>query len=112
VKIGSNWTEFPEESLWLKGCRFTVMQIFTVAFILYVLQYTCTCDEKRLRNITYLLLNFLMVTMDPLNGVSHNIAVCKNISTTLNKDLLYLFQLIQIILRFKCQAVSFVEAFI
>jgi hypothetical protein len=31
-----------------------------------------------------------MVKMDPLNGVLHNIAVYKNVSMTLNKDLLYI----------------------
>jgi hypothetical protein len=31
-----------------------------------------------------------MVKMDPLNVVSHNVAVDRNLSTTLNEDLLYL----------------------
>jgi hypothetical protein len=30
-----------------------------------------------------------MLKMDPLNGVSHNFAVCKNVTMTLNEDLLY-----------------------
>jgi hypothetical protein len=35
-----------------------------------------------------------MVKIDPLNVDSHNVAVCKNISTTLNEDLLYLYGLL------------------
>jgi hypothetical protein len=40
-------------------------------------------SEERLRNITYLFLKFLMVKIDSLN-----VAVYKNVTTMLNKDLL------------------------
>jgi hypothetical protein len=40
-------------------------------------------------NVTYLFLTFIMVKVDPLNGVSYNVAVYKNVSRTLNEDLLY-----------------------
>jgi hypothetical protein len=43
--------------------------------------------EKGLRNVIYLFLKFLMLKIDPLNVVSYNVAVYKNI-TTLNEDLL------------------------
>jgi hypothetical protein len=35
--------------------------------------------EERLWNVTYLLLMFVMVKVDPLNGVSYNVAVYKDI---------------------------------
>jgi hypothetical protein len=41
------------------------------------------------RNVTCLFLKFLMVKVDPPNVVSHNVTVCKGVSTTLKKDLLY-----------------------
>jgi len=46
-------------------------------------------SEERLRNLTYSFLKFLVVKAYPLNVVSHNIAVYKNITMTLNEDLLY-----------------------
>jgi hypothetical protein len=33
---------------------------------------------------------FLVVKMDPLNGVSHNVGVYTNLITTLNEDLMYI----------------------
>jgi hypothetical protein len=49
----------------------------------------CCGGEERLRDVTYLLLKFLTVKTDPLNPVSHNVAFYKNVSATLNEDLLY-----------------------
>jgi hypothetical protein len=46
-------------------------------------------SEERLRNLTYSFLKFLVVKAYPLNVVSHNIAVYKNITMKLNEDLLY-----------------------
>jgi hypothetical protein len=43
--------------------------------------------EERLKNVTYLFLKFLIIEMDLLNVVSHNV-VYNNVSMTLN-DLLY-----------------------
>jgi hypothetical protein len=64
------------------------MKVFTGAFMLSVL-HACYGGEERLWNVTYLFLKFLMVKMDPLNRVSHNVAVYKNVNTTLNAGLLY-----------------------
>jgi hypothetical protein len=36
---------------------------------------------------TYLFIKFLMIKMDPLNVVSHNIAVYKNVTTALDEGL-------------------------
>jgi hypothetical protein len=51
----------------------------------------CYGGDERLRKVIYLLLKSLMVKMNLLKGVSHNIEVYKNVSTTLNEDLLYLY---------------------
>jgi hypothetical protein len=45
--------------------------------------------EELLRNANYLCLKFLVVKMDPLNDVSHNTTCYTNVTTTINKDLLY-----------------------
>jgi hypothetical protein len=42
--------------------------------------------EERLRKVTHLVLNFLVVKLGPLNVVSHNLAVYKNLTTKLNED--------------------------
>jgi hypothetical protein len=49
----------------------------------------CFGGEEGPKNVTYLFLKFLMVIIDPLNAVSHNVAVYKNLTTTLNEALLY-----------------------
>jgi hypothetical protein len=41
--------------------------------------------EERLRTVT----NCTYFIMDPLNVITHNVPVYKNVSTTLNEDLLY-----------------------
>jgi hypothetical protein len=43
----------------------------------------CYGGGERLRNVTYL---FLMVKMDPLNVVSHNVAASKNVSNDVKGD--------------------------
>lgn len=64
------------------------IKLFRAAFILCIL-HASYGGEERLRNLTYLFLQFLMVKMDPLNRVSYNVAVYKNENTNLNADLLY-----------------------
>jgi hypothetical protein len=49
----------------------------------------CYGGEERLNNVTYLIVKFLMVKMDLINIISHAVAVYKNVSMILNKDLLY-----------------------
>jgi hypothetical protein len=49
----------------------------------------CYRGEERLRNVTYTFLKFLTVKGGPLNIISHNVAVYKNVYMTLNKNLLY-----------------------
>jgi hypothetical protein len=48
----------------------------------------CYGYEERLRNVCYLLLQFLVVKMYLLRVVSHNGTVYKYVSTTLNEVLL------------------------
>jgi hypothetical protein len=54
--------------------------------------YTCNAycgGEERLRNVTYLFPKFRVLKIDPLNVVSHNVSVYKNVTTTLNEDFVY-----------------------
>jgi hypothetical protein len=48
-------------------------------------------EKKRLRNVTHLFVKLLMVQVKvgPLNVVSYNVAVYKNVTTVLNEGLLY-----------------------
>jgi hypothetical protein len=46
-----------------------------------------------MRNVTYLFLQFLMAKVHPLNGVSLNVTVYKNITTTLREGLLYIYNI-------------------
>jgi hypothetical protein len=63
------------------------IQVFAIALMLSF--SACYGDEERLRNVTNLFLKFLVVKVDPLNVVSRDVAVYKNVSTTLNEDLVY-----------------------
>jgi hypothetical protein len=46
-------------------------------------------DKGKLGNITHSCRKFLMLKRHPLNVVSHSVAVYKNVSSTLNGDLLH-----------------------
>jgi hypothetical protein len=63
------------------------IHVSAVAFVLFILQCMLGGEERQ-RNVTYAFLKFLMAKMDPLNVVSHDVAVYKKESTTINQDLL------------------------
>lgn len=57
------------------------LQILKIAFMVSILQRMLWGRSKAEER---------MVTMDPFNGVSHNVAVYTNVSAALNENLLYL----------------------
>jgi hypothetical protein len=63
---------------------FIVKYLQSRSYSLYCI--ACYGGEKTLRNVTCLFPKFLMVRLDPLNGVSHNVWVYKNVIKTLNED--------------------------
>jgi hypothetical protein len=72
------------------NCMYSLPRIY-----IYLKYHSCClyCNayyggEERLRNVTHLFVKFLMVKVGPLNVVSHNVGFYKNVTTTLNDDLL------------------------